>query len=191
MGGFGLPEKEKTDTLILQWNQFRAGHDQALETMDGLTPMRFDSSWFRSNMPAPLNKPEVVRDVASRWTPVLAKLGWTPISIYFLDNYHRLAPPVRYSEAMFIIHLMRHKWDSSAPYPSFGTLGKRMGVSTEAARSYARSLQKKGYLMREGQTGETNRFHLTRLFAALERLIVADAADKQQTTQSIEGTPAA
>lgn len=143
--------------------------------------MRFDSSWLRSlSMATTLNKPEIVRDVASRWTPTLAKLGWTPISVYFLDNYHRLSPPIRYVEAMLIIHLMRHKWDSNAPYPSFKTLAKRMGVSPEAARSYARCLQRNGYLVREGQIGETNRFHLNRLFTALESLVLKDALAEQQ-----------
>ena len=65
----------------------------------------------------------------------------------------------------------------NAPYPSFGTLAKRMDVSPEAVRSYARSLEKKGYLWREGKIGETNRFHLDKLFAALEKLIAADSTE--------------
>jgi hypothetical protein len=114
------------------------------------------------------------RDVAARWTPEIAKLGWTPIAIFFLDNYHRLTPPLKYSEAMFVIHLMRYKWDNAAPFPSFRTIATKMDVSAEAARSYARSLEKKGYLARENQIGETNRFHLNKLFKALERLAMRD-----------------
>jgi hypothetical protein len=128
-------------------------------------------------MPTDTQVQPSVRDISARWTPKIAKLGWTPISVFFLDNYSRLTPPLRYSEAMFVIHLMRHKWDSNAPYPSFGTLAKRMDVSAEAARSYARSLEKKGYLWREGKIGETNRFHLDKLFAALEKLMVTSPSE--------------
>src|SRR6266516_448771 len=114
------------------------------------------------------------RSVAARWTPNLAQKGWTPVSDVFLDNYHRLTPPLKYSEAMFVIHLIRHKWDAKAPYPSFKVLAKRMGISPEAARLHARSLQDKGYLFREMQVGQTNKFHLNNLFIALEKLICKD-----------------
>jgi Mn-dependent DtxR family transcriptional regulator len=126
--------------------------------------------------PKPTKLPRVV---SSRWTPALAKAGWTPVVNFFLDNYHRLEPePLRYVEAMFVIHLMRHKWDGNAPYPGFRSLAKRMGISPQSARIYARKLQTKGYLVREFKTGETNRFHLKKLFEALETLAVSDAKQK-------------
>ena len=109
-------------------------------------------------------------DVGNRWTPLLTKKGWTPVVNSFLDNYHRLDPPMKYAEAMFVIHLVRYKWGSDKPYPSFKTLGLRMGISPQAARIIARNLQKKNYLVREFTTGETNRFNLRKLFDALEML---------------------
>jgi len=123
-------------------------------------------------------KPRGLRDVSSRWTPNIAKAGWTPISDFFLDNYHRLDPPIRYAEAMLIIHLMRHKWDAAAPYPGFTTLAKRMGISPQAARLHARHLQANGYLFREMKIGETNRFHLDNLFIAVEKLMAKDTLEK-------------
>ena len=69
---------------------------------------------------------------------------------------------------MFIVHLMQHKWNDAAPFPSMGRIAKRMGISPTAARSLARSLEKKGYLHREGQPGRTNLYHLRKLFRALE-----------------------
>lgn len=75
---------------------------------------------------------------------------------------------------MLVIHLMRHKWTSEAPYPSFKTLAKRMGVSPQAARIHARKLETKNYLKREFKTGEPNRFHLAGLFSALEELLRQD-----------------
>lgn len=120
------------------------------------------------------------RAVASRWTPKLTKLGWTPVADFFLDNYHRLEPPLKHSEAMLVIHLMRHKWDAKAPYPGFKVLAKKMGISAEAARLIARRLESKGYLFREMQVGATNKFHLEKLFLALEHLLAKDALDKAQ-----------
>ena len=126
------------------------------------------------------------RDVATRWTPALSR-NWTPISDFFLDNYHRLSPPIKYQEAMLIIHLMRHKWDAAAPHPGFPTLAKRMGISPQAARLHARSLETNGYLSREMRVGETNRFHLNKLFAALERLMQADASHNlAQTSERLQ-----
>ncbi len=48
-------------------------------------------------------------------------------------------------------------------------ISQRQGISPQAAHLHARNLETKGYLLREMQVGETNRFHLTSLFAALER----------------------
>jgi hypothetical protein len=112
------------------------------------------------------------RLVATRWTPTLAKAGWTPISDFFLDNYHRLG--IKHAEAMLIIHLMRHKWDASAPYPGFKSIARKMKISPEATRVHARSLEAKGFLRREKKVGETNRFHLQGLFTELEKLMAAD-----------------
>jgi hypothetical protein len=120
------------------------------------------------------------RAVSSRWTPRLAKVGWTPISDFFLDNYHRLNPPIKHAEAMFVVHLMRHKWDTKAPYPGFKMVAKKMGISAEAVRMMARRLESKGYLFREMQVGATNRFHLDKLFLALEQLLVKDARQKAE-----------
>ena len=125
---------------------------------------------------AEVNKTTAVngRMVADRWTQNLAKAGWTPVSVFFLDNYHRLTPPLKYSEAMFIIHIMRYKWDKAAPYPGFKGVAKKMGLSAEGARLLARNLEKKGYLYRQMRVGQTNRFHFDNLFAALEKLMAAD-----------------
>lgn len=67
------------------------------------------------------------------------------------------------------MHLMQHKWNETAPYPSLVTISKRMGISTTSARSLARSLEKKGYLRRQSQAGRTNKYHMNRLFDALEQ----------------------
>ena len=149
--------------------------------------LRFDSSRIRSIfMDEPKLKTVAARKVADRWTSNLAKRGWTPVADFFLDNYHRLEPPLKSNEAMFVIHLMRHKWDKNAPYPGFQLIAQRMGVSAEATRLYARSLEAKGYLFREMQIGLTNRFHLDRLFVALEKLMSKDDLEDVQRNHRAE-----
>lgn len=112
---------------------------------------------------------KIKRSVSERWTSELAKDGWTPISDFFLENYATLRPPVSSLEAMLVIQLMKHKWDSSRPYPGFSVLAKRMGLSAASVRAHARNLEKHGYLKRIIRVGQTNEFDLTPLFHALER----------------------
>jgi|SRR5229473_2038755 hypothetical protein len=45
---------------------------------------------------------------------------------------------------MFILHLMSFKWSEQAPYPSYKTLAKRMGVTDKMVRRYAAGLEDKG-----------------------------------------------
>ena len=120
-------------------------------------------------MPLAGKKARAPRDVSARWTEALTSQGWTPIADFFLDSYAKLDPPLTNAEAMLVIHLIRHKWDSAPPFPGFTTLARRMGISATAARAHARSLEKKGYLVREMRVGTTNRFDLKKLFTALEK----------------------
>lgn len=108
--------------------------------------------------------------IAKRWTPLLVKEGFTPVSTFFLENYHRLEPPLSTLEAMLIILLVKFKWDDRHPRPAFATLAELMGISATAARNHARSLEKKRYLKRLPTLGSSNQFDLTPLFDALERL---------------------
>lgn len=119
--------------------------------------------------------------IALRWTKKLVEGGWTPVSDYFLENYHRLNPPITTTEAMFIVHLMLHKWDEKPPYPGFKTLAKRMGITPTAARNHARSLDSgKHYIKRITRVGLPNKYDLTPLFDALEKLKAADDKAEQQ-----------
>ena len=117
-------------------------------------------------MPSPLPEtgPAARRLVSTRWTPDLVAGGWTPVADYFRDSYAKLTPPMSTSEAMLVIHLMRHKWDEAPPFPGFNTLSKRMGVTATSVRNHARSLEQKGYLIRRERVGTTNHFDLVPLF---------------------------
>ena len=54
---------------------------------------------------------------AKKWAAELEGDGHVQISTFFLENYHRLKPySLTHGEAMFIVHLMQHKWGAEAPY---------------------------------------------------------------------------
>lgn len=115
-----------------------------------------------------------------RWAPSLKADGFVPVSTFFLENYHRLKPyDLTYGEAMFVIHLMQHKWDENAPFPAYKTIAQRMHVSAKSARRWAASLDRKGYLKREMRIGATNRFHLKGLLDALVSLKGAEKKEKE------------
>ncbi len=102
-----------------------------------------------------------------------------PVVNHFLDYYHALQPyDLTHSEAMFIIHLIRYKWDESAPYPGYKTLAKQMGISHKSARRYAQSLETKGYLLRQKRLAETNKFDITPLIRALEKHVEKNTKSK-------------
>jgi hypothetical protein len=66
-----------------------------------------------------------------------------------------------------------------------------MGISTTSARALARSLEKKNYLHREGAPGRTNKYHLKRLFDALESFRFAPPMAVEQRPETVpEGTDA-
>lgn len=121
-------------------------------------------------MPTLIKKAQPSREVSDRWTETLTSEGWPPVSDFFLDHYAKLEPAITNAEAMLVIHLIRHKWDNAPPFPGFTTLARRMGISTTAVRAHARSLETKGYLVRQMRVGTTNKFDLTKLFTALELL---------------------
>jgi DNA-binding MarR family transcriptional regulator len=110
-------------------------------------------------------------EVSRRWTPELVQSGgWTPIIDGYLDNYAELG--ISTGEAMFIIHLIRFKWTEEAPFPSFVQVAKRMGITDTAVRKHARSLEKRGFLIRVRRPGKKTRaFDLSPLFFRLEQCI--------------------
>ena len=99
---------------------------------------------------------------------------------FFLEKYADLG--ITTSEAMFIIQLMKHKWDRNAPYPGLVGIAKRMGMTPTAARSHGRSLERKGYLVRQMRVGQTNLFNLQPLFRALE--IQLDLAESEAANRA-------
>src|SRR5882724_1972414 len=120
------------------------------------------------------------RRVSARWKyPELFIKGYLVIPSLFFHAYAHLKPhPLTTGEALFVMHLMEFKWDERAPFPSYKTLAKRMGVSDKMVRRHAQSLEAKKYLRRVSRVGATNEFDLTPLFDALFRACIFDGAKK-------------
>lgn len=116
--------------------------------------------------------------VENIWTKKLGK-QFTPVSSYFLANYHKLKYPITPTELAVIVHLLRFKWDEAMPFPSMTTLAKCIGRSDQAIRTAARSLEDKKYLVRYMERGKPNHFDLNPLFEALEELYDQNIAEEK------------
>ena len=95
--------------------------------------------------------------------------GFLVVPYKFLRSYAALRPPLSNGEVLFILHLMTFKWEEAAPYPSYNTLARLMGVDEKTVQRHAQSLCRKRYLYRIFQPKGSNRFDLTNLFAALAK----------------------
>ena len=95
--------------------------------------------------------------------------GFLVVPYKFLRSYTALRPPLSNGEVLFILHLMSFKWEEAAPYPSYKTLGRLMGVDEKTVQRHAQSLCRKKYLYRIFQPKGSNRFDLTNLFAAVAK----------------------
>ena len=104
--------------------------------------------------------------IVARWggdETILAE-GFLPVPHVFLRFAKEILTPV---ETLFVIQLMSWKWDASAPFPDYGAIAERMGVSVPYTRKIARSLEGKNLLKRQVRRGQTNLFDLTPLFKRL------------------------
>lgn len=123
------------------------------------------------------------------WGRELGK-KWTPVSDYFLENFHRLAGgELSPSDAMFIIMLMRFKWDERRPFPALTTVAKSMNRTVRYVRKTCARLEEHGLLKRElSKTGGRSRYDLQPLFAALEDLKARDAVSAESAKSSTENS---
>jgi hypothetical protein len=121
------------------------------------------------------------RSFAARWKhPELFDKGYVAVPVRFFDLYAQLKPySLTVGEAMFVLHLMQFKWDDEAPFPGYKRIATQMGISHKMARTHAKSLETKGLLKREIRVSQTNRFDLTPLFDALNRV----ASGQSKTTK--------
>jgi hypothetical protein len=116
------------------------------------------------------------RSATERWggNQILFSDGFLIVPTKFLRRYASLNPPLTAGEALFALQLMTFKWERAAPFPSYRSIAKAMGVTDKMARRYAQRLQKKGYLIRQFQNRAPNKFDLTGLFEALAGTLATD-----------------
>lgn len=143
-------------------------------------------SCFRSNLnelAMENESPSLDREIAVRWggDPVILSDGFVAVPTAFLKYGASLSPGLTSTEILFVVHLMSYKWNASAPFPGYKTVAKRMGVSEVYARKLARSLEDKGYLVREIRVGTTNRFNLKPLFNRLSKFVAEQ--NRKRTAQ--------
>lgn len=108
--------------------------------------------------------------------------GYLAVPIKFLTHYAgEEMGHLSNNEAMLVLHLMSFKWGRDAPFPTYKTLARRMGVSEKMVRRYAQSLQKKKLLVRLFRTREANRFDLSGLFDVLRRIQKGSSKNRHST----------
>ncbi len=121
-----------------------------------------------------MNKDKENRAIEARWTPRIVDKGWCAIPTSFLENVHKLSAehekPLSSTETLLLVHLASFKWDARAPYPTVGTLAKRMSLKHRAVRQALSTLESRGLIRREMTTG-ASRYHLQGLFEKLEALL--------------------
>ncbi len=135
------------------------------------------------------------RSVGRRWTPKLAAAGFTPVVFPFIDYYTNLG--LTTVEAMFLVILVRHKWDEAAPFPGYKSIGERMGVSPRRVRQIAIGLEKENFIRRVDRSGSgtprtkarSHAFDLTPLFEKLEAYVDQVQAERTRRTKRKEVAP--
>lgn len=117
------------------------------------------------------------------WSKKLGK-KFTPISHYFIQNYHRLKYPINPNEFTLIVHLFSYKWDEAMPYPAVSSLATQMGKSKQAIRTMLRSLEEKEYIKRNMRHGHRSHYDLRPLINAVEKLYDEDIAAKRAKAEA-------
>jgi len=125
---------------------------------------------------------------------LLADTRFTELANGFLDYYSELRSKdgrrLNSSDAMFLVHLLRFKWDQYDPHPSYLTVATAMGIQVPAVRKIAKKLESMELIKRiprrekgrDGKDGQWlgNAFALNGLRDALEAAILKEQPGLQQ-----------
>src|ERR1035437_450872 len=116
------------------------------------------------------SNPNTSYSLAVRWgSAQVFDEGFVGVPAALLTRYAQLG--LSTGEFVFVLELMVFKWNERAPFPSYSTLAKRMGITTEMTRRHAKSLESKGMLKRIRHTGQSNVFDLLPLTNTLKALL--------------------
>jgi len=107
------------------------------------------------------------RKATDKWAPLDARF-WLAVPDFFLDHYAEL--DLTPGQAMFVLHLLRHKRHGQDLSRNMHCLAAEMGLSYSQIRNYVRHLEAKGYLSRTLRRGKPSVFDLLPLCRTLEAL---------------------
>lgn len=104
---------------------------------------------------------------SDKWSPAIEDKGYVQVPNLLIEHQDDLG--ITSPELVFLIGLLMHKWDSRNPFPSLTTVGAYSGKKRNTAQAAARSLEKKGFILRISRGGnETNEYDLAPLIDRLE-----------------------
>lgn len=127
--------------------------------------------------PDPPAKP--TRGPKAIWGEVLGE-RFCPVSVYFMQNLHRLGGGLTPTQTLVLLQIVSHKWGSDAPYPSLKKIAQRIGKDVRTVRRSVEQLEKLQLLRREHRTfGGTNRYHIDGLIRQLEAIVSEGEAHGQ------------
>ena len=124
-------------------------------------------------MPFPAAAKKSQRRAEDKWSSAVIKLGYTTIPSLLLKAQSRLA--ITPSQMNVLLHVIEHWWDADKnPWPSKGTIARRMGKSSRQVQRYLTELEKAGYVKRIARFSArrqiNNEYSCDGLIAALNNL---------------------
>lgn len=94
-------------------------------------------------------------------------------------------------ELVVLMHLIASWWEANnAPYPSSQTIAKRMAVSTRTVQRHLKSLETKGFLVKQPSTLANNgtsmvtRYNLTPLAQKLSCLVIKQVKNAREAASA-------
>jgi Helix-turn-helix domain len=122
----------------------------------------------------------VPRQWVVRWKhESLFEGSYLPVPDAFFKLTATLRPQITPTQALLLLHLMSYKWRADAPWASYDTLGKGLGLGAKQIGRLVKGLERNGYLQVEERSGRSNRFVLDRFHDALDAAVAREATVEQ------------
>jgi DNA-binding MarR family transcriptional regulator len=120
----------------------------------------------------------------------LADGGFCALPTLFLAHCSGLrgsdGKPLKPSEILLAIHILSFKWTEELPFPSVETLAQRMGMNVRSIRKLLTSLERAGLVARLQAPRRANRYDLSQLFLAIERIADEEAVKSEAAKAEAE-----
>lgn len=144
-------------------------------------------------MPFPAAAKKSQRRAEDKWSSAVIKLGYTTVPNLLLRAQARLG--ITPNQMNVLLHVLEHWWEADKhPWPSKGTIARRMGKSSRQVQRYLTDLEKAGHIKRiarySGRKAQINNAYscdglITKL-KKLEPEFAKEAALKRTRTKKLE-----